>query len=362
MIEKIIGQGRAPIFRAIYALVKNRKTAMMTAVMIGFNMIKFMKNSLESYMLLRQFEPSVMMKIFICLTLIVTCITAKDNTLYILHTNNTNGALENCYCPDHPYGAIEKRSVFINNFISEHPNTLVLDAGDFFSVTKRPYLDSLIIDAYISLPYDAVLAGDQELSRENLFHFSEKLSYPFLAANLINHRKLGLKSNVIIKRGGYRIGIIGIVHPDVFRFYPKEIKERIELENSEETISLFIKENSDSLNLIISLTHQGHDNDVSLAKSISGLDIIVGSHSQTKLDSGDVVNECLIVQAGKEGYHVGIVEIQFDDEKNITSKSAKIKTMTLDMLDDPYIMKLINSYEQETGHINRNKLKHQNAK
>ena len=30
--------------------------------------------------------------------------------------------------------------------------------------------------------------------------------------------------------------------------------------------------------------------------------------------------------------------------------------MTLDMLDDPYIMKLINSYEQETGHINRNKL------
>jgi len=320
-----------------------------------------MKNSLESYMLLRQFEPMVMRKYFIYLFLIISCMVAEDNILNILHTNNTNGALENCYCPDHPYGAIEKRSVFINAFIKENPNTLIIDAGDLFSVTKRPFLDSLIIDAYNSLPYDAVLAGDQELSRENLNHYAKKLNHPLLAANLTNHTKLGLENNVIIKRGGYRIGIIGIVNPAVFRFYPQEIKERIELENPEEAIRTFINDFSDSVDVIIALTHQGHDNDVALAKSISGLDIIVGSHSQTKLDSGDVVNECLIVQAGKEGYHVGIVEIQFDDEKNIKSKSAKIKTMTLDMLDDPYIMKLINSYEQETGHINRNKLKLQKS-
>ncbi|MDP6499925.1 MAG: hypothetical protein QF743_04345 [Candidatus Marinimicrobia bacterium] len=296
------------------------------------------------------------------MSLIISCMVAEDNTLYILHTNNTNGALENCYCPDHPYGAIEKRSVFINTFIKENPNTIIVDAGDFFSVTKRPFLDSLIIDAYISLPYDAVLAGDQELSRENLSQYTKKLNHPLLVANLTDHNELGLKRNVIIKRGGYRVGIIGIVHPSVFRFYPKEIKERIDLENSEETIRTFINDFSDSVDVIIALTHQGHDKDILLAESISGLDIIVGSHSQTKLDSGDVVNESLIVQAGKEGYYVGIIKIQFDDDKKIISKLAKIKTMTLDMLDDPYIMKLINSYEQETGHINRNKLKHQNPK
>jgi len=31
------------------------------------------------------------------------------------------------------------------------------------------------------------------------------------------------------------------------------------------------------------------------------------------------------------------------------------------MPDDPYIMELINAYENETGHINRNKLKHQKS-
>lgn len=303
-----------------------------------------------------------MRMLIIILLLIFSSILAEDNSIYILHTNNTNGALENCYCPDHPFGAIEKRSVFINNFIREHPNTIVVDAGDFFSVTHRPFLDSLIIDAYTSLPYDAILVGDQELSRNNLNQHAKKLNKPLLAANLLNHIDLGIKSHIIINRGNYKIGIVGIINPKVFRFYPQEIKDSIKLENPEESISAFINEFSDSLDLIIALTHQGHDNDVSLAESITGLDIIVGSHTQTKLDSGDVVNGSLVVQAGKEGYYIGIVEVQFDKEKNIKTKSARIETMTLGMPDDPYIMKLINAYEIETGHINRNKLKHQKSK
>ena len=87
----------------------------------------------------------------------------------------------------------------------------------------------------------------------------------------------------------------------------------------------------------------------------------MGSHTQTKLDTGDVVNGSLVVQAGKEGYYIGVVEVQFDNDKNIKTKSARIETMTLIMPDDPYIMELINAYENETGHINRNKLKHQKS-
>jgi 2',3'-cyclic-nucleotide 2'-phosphodiesterase (5'-nucleotidase family) len=67
---------------------------------------------------------------------------AQDQTLYILHTNNTNGALENCYCPDHPFGSVEKRTIFVKDFINEHPNTVLVDAGDFFTMTHQSYKDS----------------------------------------------------------------------------------------------------------------------------------------------------------------------------------------------------------------------------
>ena len=48
---------------------------------------------------------------------------AQDKKIYILHTNNTNGALENCYCPDRPYGSVEKRAVYVSNFIKKYPNS-----------------------------------------------------------------------------------------------------------------------------------------------------------------------------------------------------------------------------------------------
>lgn len=302
-----------------------------------------------------------MRKFFLYLTLVFAYLTAEENTLYILHTNNTNGALENCYCPDHPYGAIEKRSIFIRDFINKHSNTIVIDAGDFLPVTNRPFLDSLVIAAYATLPYDAILVGDQELANKNIDVFIKRLGYSAIAANITSRQNLGLESHVIFERGGFNLGIIGIVHPSVFRFYPKELKDRFTFDDPEETIRDFIYEFSDSLDLIIALTHQGFEKDILLAQSLSGLDVIVGSHTQTKLEAGNVVNDCLIVQAGKEGYYVGIVEINFDDEKNIISSTSRLETMTLKMQDDPYIMELISALEKETGHINRNKLKQQKS-
>ncbi len=300
-----------------------------------------------------------MRKFIIYQTLFLFSLFAEERSLYILHTNNTNGALENCYCPEHPFGAIEKRSIFFQNFIKNNPNSIIVDSGDLLPVTSRPFLEGLVLDAYASLPYDAILVGDQELSRENKNDISEKTNHSILCANLENYETYGFNDIVVLERNGIKIGIIGTVHPSVFRFYPKEVKESIILEDPEETIRDFVYDFSDSLDLLIALTHQGHDKDVQLAESVFGLDVIVGSHSQTKLEEGDLVNDCLIVQAGKEGYYVGVVEITFDSDMEIVSHSSRIETMTLEMEDDPYIMKLIDSLEKETGHINRNKLKHQ---
>ena len=101
----------------------------------------------------------------LCLSIIFLSgwIFSQEKTLYILHTNNTNGALENCYCPDHPFGAVEKRTVFISEFLNKHSNVILLDAGDIFTMTHQAFKDSLMAEAYRLLPYDAILPGDQEL-------------------------------------------------------------------------------------------------------------------------------------------------------------------------------------------------------
>jgi hypothetical protein len=70
--------------------------------------------------------------IIVLYLLLVCSVFGNSSSFYILHTNNTNGKLENCYCPDLPLGSLEKRAVFVQSFLKEHPNTIVVDAGDFF--------------------------------------------------------------------------------------------------------------------------------------------------------------------------------------------------------------------------------------
>jgi 5'-nucleotidase/UDP-sugar diphosphatase len=108
--------------------------------------------------------------------------------------------------------------------------------------------------------------------------------------------------------------------------------------------------------IFILLTHQGADLDYALAEKIDGLDVIVGSHSQSPIDKPEEVNGTLIVQAGKEGYYVGIAELIING-RNIVSKSGRIDTMKFGMPDDERVMKFIHDYEDKSGRINRQKLK-----
>ena len=111
---------------------------------------------------------------------------AQKSKLHILHSNNTNGALENCYCPDRPYGSVEKRAVYVANYIQDNPNTILLDAGDIFTLTHGSLKDSLMAVAYGKLPYDAILLGDQEmtLSEDRRNQLLAMMDIPALGTNI----------------------------------------------------------------------------------------------------------------------------------------------------------------------------------
>ena len=55
-------------------------------------------------------------KLIILFLILGSLSKAQEKILYVIHSNNTNGALENCYCPDNPFGSLEIRSVYIENF------------------------------------------------------------------------------------------------------------------------------------------------------------------------------------------------------------------------------------------------------
>ena len=293
--------------------------------------------------------------IFFLIACLASSLAAQKKSLYVLHTNNTNGALENCYCPDNPFGSIEKRSIYVNNFIKENPNTVLLDAGDFVTMTQQSLKDSLVAEAYGLLPYDALLYGDQELVMDarTLNRLRGQLSTTLVGTNI---DRSDLFTSKIIRRKGLRIAVMGIVDPYSIKYYPDEIKNRIRLSDPVKAVKDEMKKLSNRADIFILMTHQGYDLDLSIAKKIDGLDLIIGAHSQSAIESPKEVNGALIVQAGKSGYYIGVVEIKMNKGK-VVEKSGRLDTMKFEMPDDPRIMQMIEEYENKSGRMNRRKQK-----
>jgi len=279
---------------------------------------------------------------------------AQDGKLYILHTNNTNGALENCYCPDHPFGAVEKRSIYFSNFLKENPNTLLLDAGDIFTMTHQTLKDSLMAEAYNLLSYDAILLGDQELTMDlkELNQLTSLMNTVVIGTN-IDYPGV-VKSHITVKNK-LRIAILGIMDPYAVKYYPKEIRDKIKLSDPIKSIKSEMKRLKRKADIFILMTHQGADLDNVIAEKIKGLDIIIGAHSQSALEKPEIINGAIVTQAGKEGYYIGVIELQIEKGR-VVSQSGKIDTMKFDMPDDPIIMKMIEEYETRSGRINHQKL------
>ena len=293
--------------------------------------------------------------IFFLIACLASSLAAQKKSLYVLHTNNTNGALENCYCPDNPFGSIEKRSIYVNNFIKENPNTVLLDAGDFVTMSQQSLKDSLVAEAYGLLPYDALLYGDQELVMDarTLNRLRGQLSTTLVGTNI---DRSDLFTSKIIRRKGLRIAVMGIVDPYSIKYYPDEIKNRIRLSDPVKAVKDEMKKLSNRADIFILMTHQGYDLDLSIAKKIDGLDLIIGAHSQSAIESPKEVNGALIVQAGKAGYYIGVVEIKMNKGK-VVEKSGRLDTMKFEMPDDPRIMQMIEEYENKSGRMNRQKQK-----
>ena len=68
--------------------------------------------------------------------------------------------------------------------------------------------------------------------------------------------------------------------------------------------------------IIVALSHLGLGGDVQLARSVRGIDVIVGGHSQNCMKSAEKVGDTLIVQAGAHGSDLGRLDLTLGRGKN----------------------------------------------
>lgn len=257
-------------------------------------------------------------------------VSAQKN-LAILHTNDTHSRIEpmptsDKYNPN--TGGVERRVAFINDVRSANKNVLLFDSGDFLQGT--PYFNlfkgEVEIESMNLMKYDAVTLGNHEFDYglDVLSDIVRKASFPVISSNydFSNTSLKGLiKPYIIIKKGGMRIGVMGInIQPRGLiasaNYEGMKFLSPVKTANS---IAQRLKE-KEKCDIVICLSHLGYQNDLELAKDTKYIDVILGGHSHTFMDEPEYVknqdgNEVTVFQTGGRGLYVGRINLELNKVK-----------------------------------------------
>lgn len=248
--------------------------------------------------------------------------------------------------------------------------TLTLDGGDFLMGTLFHMLsreESIELRLMKAMGYDAIVLGNHEFDLKprglaGIIQAAEaKGALPnLLLANAVfsavsdkddtleaEFKKGLVKPYIVIERGGIRVGIFGIMGKDAAEKAP--FASPVKFSDPVEAAAKIVRElrEKEKVDLVVCLSHSGAKQRVAgdefLAEKVPGIDVIIGGHSHTKLDSPLVVNSTLIVQAGSYGRYLGALDLVLDQGK-VTLKEYKLHPVDATTVGDGAIQSLVERF------------------
>lgn len=234
----------------------------------------------------------------------------------------------------------------------ENDDTIYLFAGDVGEGSFYHKFSGIPeVEAYRMAGIDAAVLGNHAFDFDSslLKTWATNASFPVLCANMdfedpvLNET---VKDYVILESGGAKIGVFGIILPQLGKFV--RLPDGIVLyENTTAIAESVIDElEEQDVDVVIALTHQYENEDVRLAETVSGIDLIIGGHDHlvwnrtvTSPDGGST----LIVHAGKYGEETDSVDLVFENGELIDASIGRYE-ITEDLPDDKEITPFIMSY------------------
>jgi 5'-nucleotidase len=306
----------------------------------------------------------------LCLPRIVSAAVSGKQTFTILHTNDLHSNLIGMapaadYSPfelnnDTTRGGYARLATLIKQRKAANQAlgpVLILDGGDYsmgtaFAAAIRETGSELQL--MFRMGYDATTFGNHEFdlgpdgTAQAIAVAAKAGRLPAMVvsnttfegndATLAGLQKLAkdgvLRRYTVIKRGGLRFGIFGVLGKEA-QFYtggaaPAKFTDPIE--TAREMVKILRE--TEKVDVVIALSHGGvtkgadgrffDGEDVQLPRAVPGIDVVIGSHSHTELHEAIIVNDRTpVVQTGKYGQNLGELVISIDGDK-LTVESYKL--------------------------------------
>lgn len=286
---------------------------------------------------------------------------AADFNLTVLHTNDFHARFEpiskydsGCSADSNAegkcFGGSARLVTAVEAARARAENSILVDGGDQFQGTLfyTYYKGKLAAEMMNKLGYDGMTVGNHEFDDgpEVLRGFMDAVNFPILMSNAdVSGEPLlagKLAKSAVIERGGEKIGMIGLTPQDTDELASPG-PNVIFTDPSEAVQGEVDKLTAEGVNKIIVLSHSGYVVDQQVAANTTGVDVIVGGHSNTYLSNTSdraegayptMVGGTAIVSAYAYGKFLGELNVTFNDTGEIVSATGEPIIMDAGVAED----------------------------
>lgn len=225
-----------------------------------------------------------MKRILTAISIVMASMSLNAQDLTILHVNDTHSHIDPQRSGDYKgRGGVIEQAAYIDSVrcADGKRNVLLVHAGDFSQGTSyfTELGGNIEIDVLNALRFDVVTLGNHEFDNgiEELSRRLKNLEAEVVCANYDFEGTAldGLvKPYTIIRRGGKKIGIIGLL-TDIMEVVDADIARMLTYQEPSQVVnrlSGYLKEEKDC-DMVICLSHLGYGEDKELAASIRNVEI-----------------------------------------------------------------------------------------
>ncbi len=275
---------------------------------------------------------------------------AADYSLTVLHTNDFHARFEpisrfdsGCGEEDNLegkcFGGSARMVTAVAAARARAGNSILVDGGDQFQGTLfyTYYKGKAAAEMMNKMGYDGMTVGNHEFDDgpEVLRGFMDAINFPILMSNAdVSAEPLlagKLAKSTAIEVGGEMIGLIGLTPQDTDELASPGAN--ITFSDPVAAVQGEVdKLTADGVNKIVVLSHSGFVVDQAVAAGTTGVDVIVGGHSNTLLSNVQeravgpypvMVGDTAVVQAYAYGKFLGELNVTFDDAGTIISATGE---------------------------------------
>jgi len=298
--------------------------------------------------------------ILVIVQAVSSCGQSSPQKMTVLHTNDMHGAYlpgQAAWMPEKPMiGGFVALDYYVQQERAKSGKALLLDAGDLMTGTLICDMEyqgaqgGALVAMMNEIGYNGWVFGNHEFDKSaaNVRNLLKIAKFPVFCANFYKDNAPFVPDAYhIYDLDGLRIGVIGLTYHQMVGMAPPEKLDGFVSIDPAAAVNRVVAQIDSLTDLIIVLSHLGIDNDRELTANIKGVDLIIGGHSHTRLETPEKVNGVIVAQAGSSCRNLGRIDLTVAGDSVMIYEGRLIPMLIEGISPDPELSALVDSIKTE---------------